>query len=139
MRPRNALGYWRRPFRQPDDVVHARRARFPTLPQQLSGTCEWGPRAPSNGVRALLVTGYPSPRSGRANLRTDNQRLRRSDPTPSRSGRPASTRQENRSDPIAAEPIRRSIGASDRVLVASHHPDHWAPNARPDGCHPKLA
>ena len=36
MRPKNALGYRRHPFRQHGDVDHARRAHFPTLPQQLS-------------------------------------------------------------------------------------------------------
>src|SRR2546430_1990694 len=36
MRPRNALGYRRHPFRQHGDIDHARRVRFPSLPQQLS-------------------------------------------------------------------------------------------------------
>jgi len=35
MRPRNALGYRRYPFRQQGDIDPARRARFPSLPQQL--------------------------------------------------------------------------------------------------------
>jgi hypothetical protein len=36
MRPRNALGYRRHPFRQHGDIDHTHRVRFPNLHQQLS-------------------------------------------------------------------------------------------------------
>ena len=45
MRPRNALGYRRHPFRQPGDVDHARGARFPGLPHQLGAGLASGSRA----------------------------------------------------------------------------------------------
>ena len=49
MRPRNALGYRRHPFRQHGDIDHARRAGFPSLPQQLAR--DFGPG--QNGNSAL--------------------------------------------------------------------------------------
>src|SRR5207249_10435368 len=81
----------------------------------------------------LLVRGYPTPRSGPANPRRDNQRPRRWDPKPNTSGPPAPhrvpTRREYHSAPNAGEPARRSVGAGDRVLGARRGPNHWVPDA----------
>src|SRR6516225_9096123 len=79
---------------------------------------------------------YPSRPSGRASLRTDNRKPRPKDPRPSKSGRrpPHSkpTRQQDRSTTNAAKPVRRSIDARGRVLVASHRPNRWALDSSPD-------
>jgi hypothetical protein len=82
---------------------------------------------------------YPSPQSGRANPRTDNQRRRRWDPRPSK-WEPAApdkepSRQEGRSEPNAADPTP-SIGARDRILDASHRSNRWALDASLDDYHP---
>ena len=54
MRPGNALGYRRHPFRQPGDVDHARRVCFPTVPQQLSAGLASGSRAVISELEILL-------------------------------------------------------------------------------------
>ena len=92
-------------------------------------------RSPSNGSPTLAM-GYPSHRSGLANLQRDNRRRRRWGPRPSKwghrapDGRP--TRREDNSGTNAAKPVRRSIGASGRVLDASHRPNRWALDTSPD-------
>ena len=102
------------------------------------GSCLMGYRKPSRGNS--VATDYPSPQSGRASLRMDNQRPRRWDPRPSKWGRPAqdskATHQVDHSATNAAKPIRRSIGARDRVLDASHRSNHWALDDSPDEHHP---
>ena len=89
-----------------------------------------------------LVMDYPSPQSGRANPRTDNQRRRRWDPRPSK-WEPAApdkepSRQEGRSEPTAADPAP-SIGARERILDASHRSNRWALDASLDDYYPILA
>ena len=98
------------------------------------------------GIARLLVclaTDCPNPRSVLANRRRDNQKPRPKDPRPSKWGRSAPnskpTRREDHSATSATKLIRRSIGARDRVLDASHRSNRWALDGSPVHCHPTLA
>ena len=90
----------------------------------------------AGGAEHRLATDYPSPQTDLASLRKDNRRRRRWDPRPSKWGHrtPHSkpTHQEDHSATNAAKPVRRSIGARDWVLDASHRSNRWALDTRPD-------
>ena len=95
------------------------------------------------GSRSFGVMDYPSPQSGLANRRKDNQMRRRWDPRPRKQGPPAPdskpTHQAEHSATSAAKLICRSTGVRDWVLDASHRPNRWALDGSPVHCHPTLA
>src|SRR6516162_541063 len=74
-----------------------------------------GPRQSAKRIIEGAAAGVPDPVSGDTGPRT---------------GRP--TRREDNSGTNAAKPVRRSIGASGRVLDASHRPNRWALETSPD-------
>ena len=85
--------------------------RITPAPSRAAPVCEWIIKDPAAGTPDPVSWAPPSP-----------------DSTP--------THQEDQSATNAAKTSRRSIGARDRVLDASHRSNHWALDDSPDEHHP---